>query len=326
MGRKRAGADNPAAVAGDAEASAASSAAGGAAAIGPASSNPMIAGLSKLLGSNPQLTMNPLLIASNPLLAQSLLGNLLAASGMTNHEQEKMDPDVLELCEYFDVEERHRRNLNELMKARKQKGTFHDDMKRLWDQLMSDKATSPVGLLVAMMREMEEGTFIGKAVTDPELVALVKKFNVDETAEQKLADTLARHSEQKRKFIIAELEKHLEGAKKPSARAMMLLRKIGEGAPLGPVGPPAPGSYLDMLGKEAKGEKADDRGKKREEEQQRQRGSPDRRPLGDRDRRDDYDRRERDSDRRGDRDRKDDHRRSDRRHDRDRRSRSRSRR
>lgn len=301
MGRKRAG-DAPAAApgSGDAPVPVAGSGAGGAA--GLASSNPVVAALAKLMGSNPQLAMNPLLVAGNPLLAQSLLGNLLVSSGMSNHEQEKVDPDVLELCEYFDVEERHRWNLNELMKARKKQGTFHDDMQRLWDQLTSDKATSPIGLLVAKMREMEEGTFIGKAKKDPELAAMVKKFSVDETAEQKLADTLARHPQTKRVAIIAELDKHLEVAKKPSARAMMLLRQVGQGAPLGHVGPPAPGSYLDMLGKEPRGEKDDRRDKRREEDRQRTRGSPERGRYGGSDRRDqDRERRDRHDDRRDDR-------------------------
>merc|ERR1719422_197860 len=200
------------------------------------------------------------------------------------------------------------------MKGRQK--TFAEDMKRLWDVM--ERANSPVGLLVVKMREMEEGTFIGKARVDKDLAAISKKYKLDEQAESKLADTLARHDEAKRKQYLIDIEKHLEVSDRPSARAMMLLRKLGEGQPLGRPGPPAPGSFVDLANKEK------ERDKERDKDRGRARGSPERGRDRDGSKRDGDQRDQRDRDRRDRGDRGDREHREDRGH-RGRRSRSRSR-
>merc|ERR1719277_463422 len=95
------------------------------------------------------------------------------------------------------------------------------------------------------MREMEEGTFVGKAKASGQLATISKKFKLDDPAESKLADILNRYDEKKRNEYVAEIEKHLEVSNRPSAMVMMLLRKLGEGQSLGRPGPPAPGSFID---------------------------------------------------------------------------------
>merc|ERR1719373_899912 len=115
------------------------------------------------------------------------------------------------------------------------------------------------------MREMEEGTFVGKAKADKDLAAMSKKFKLDDQAESKLADILARYDENKRKEYLVEIERHLEVSNRPSAMAMMLLRKLGEGAPLGRPGPPAPGSYLDKVQKDRGGSSGGGGGSHRDE-------------------------------------------------------------
>merc|ERR1719221_2000309 len=153
----------------------------------------------------------------------------------------RIDPDVQELCDYFHIEERHALRLTEIMNKRQT--TFVEDLERLYDVL--ERANSPAGLLVVKMREMEEGTFVGKVKADKELATISKKYKLDDQAESKLADILARYDDAKRKEYLVEVERHLEVSNRPSAMAMMLLRKLGEGQPLGRPGPPAPGSYLD---------------------------------------------------------------------------------
>merc|ERR550525_1464045 len=157
-----------------------------------------------------------------------------------------IDPDVQELCDYFHIEERHARRLSDIMKNRQ--NTFVEDLERLYDVL--ERANSPAGLLVVKMREMEEGTFVGKVKADKELAAISKNYKLDDQAESKLADILARYDDARRKEYLVEIEKHLEVSNRPSAMAMMLLRKLGEGQPLGRPGPPAPGSYLDKVQRE----------------------------------------------------------------------------
>merc|ERR1711972_575367 len=121
--------------------------------------------------------------------------------------------------------------------------TFEGDLLKLWERL--EDAREPAGLLVVKMREMEEGTFVGKQKADKALVALSKKYGLDNTAESRIADIIARFDEAKKKEMYDELERHFEVSNRPSAMAMMLLRKLSEGQPLGRPGPAAPGSYLD---------------------------------------------------------------------------------
>jgi len=190
--------------------------------------------------------------SGSPLLA--LLGanpSLIAAAQASrpsgdNHRSHVVDPDVQEMCDHFHIEDRHAKRLSDLMRNRQD--TFEQDLEKLWEVL--ETARSPAGLLTVKMREMEEGSFIGKARPDKELEAMGRKFRLDDQALSKLADVLARRKET-RKEDMAQLEKHLEISNRPSAMAMMLLARLREGTPLGdPVRDAAPGSYLDRLQRE----------------------------------------------------------------------------
>merc|ERR1712151_136615 len=108
---------------------------------------------------------------------------------------------------------------------------------------------------------------------------------LDDQAESKLADILSRYDAEKRKEYMAQIEQHLVVSNRPSAMAMMLLKKLGNAEPLGPPGPIAPGSLADQARREG-GKKEQDR------ERDRDRGRRD-----DRDRRDKSQRRSRDRDR-----------------------------
>merc|ERR1719433_2086669 len=199
---------------------------------------------------------------SNPLLAAQLLNSgLLGAKppGPPEPAQPAIDPDVQELCDHFHIEDRHLQRLNEIMKGRQD--TFEGDMLKLWEKL--EDAREPAGLLVVKMREMEEGTFVGKQKADKELAAITKKFSLDNTAESRLADILARFDAQKKTEMYEELEKHLEVSNRPSAMVMMLLRKLSEGQSLGRPGPAAPGSYLDRKNRERQEGKGRDRDRDR---------------------------------------------------------------
>mmetsp|Transcript_47319 Transcript_47319/g.133472 ORF Transcript_47319/g.133472 Transcript_47319/m.133472 type:complete len:320 (-) Transcript_47319:57-1016(-) len=220
------------------------------------------------------LMANPLLMAANPMLAMSMMNNALLQGArprpppppQQDNAHPMIDPDVQELCDHFHIEDRHLQRLNEIMKNRQD--TFEGDMLKLWEKL--EDAREPAGLLVVKMREMEEGTFIGKQKADKELVNLSKKYNLDNTAESRLADIIARFEEPKKKEMYEELEKHFEVSNRPSAMAMMLLRKLSEGQPLGRPGPAAPGSYLDRKmrerqdGKDSHGDRDRDRRRSRD--------------------------------------------------------------
>lgn len=200
-------------------------------------------------------------LAANP-LALAALGLAQQAAALPETAENKIDPDVQELCDHFHIEDRHIVRLNALMKHRQE--TFEGDLLKLWEKL--EEARSPPGLLVVKMREMEEGTFIGKN-GDKELGKMAKKFNLDDEAESKLADILGRYPEEKKSTYMMELEKHLEVSNRPSAMVMMLLKKLGKGDPLGRPGAPAPGSYLDRQTRERRDrdrDRRDDRERDRE--------------------------------------------------------------
>jgi hypothetical protein len=152
---------------------------------------------------------------------------------------------------------------------RNRQETFEQDLQKLWEVL--ETARGPAGLLTVKMREMEEGSFIGKAIPDKDLEAMGRKFRLDEQALSKLADVLARRPET-RKEDMAQLEKHLEISNRPSAMAMMLLARLREGAPLGdPVRDAAPGSYLDRLQRERGRDRDRDRDRRRSRSRDRRR-------------------------------------------------------
>merc|ERR1719291_1079375 len=156
------------------------------------------------------------------------------------------DPDIVELFDHFYIDPRHLSRFEMLMSKRQD--TFAGDMLKLWELL--EQARSPEGMLVSKMREMETGTFIGKTVPDERLLDMSKKFRLDQAAESKLSDVLAKYDPERRTDYMKELERHLEVSAKPSATVMMLLRKLGEGMPLGKPGPPAPGCYVDRQKRE----------------------------------------------------------------------------
>mmetsp|Transcript_58921 Transcript_58921/g.124981 ORF Transcript_58921/g.124981 Transcript_58921/m.124981 type:complete len:305 (-) Transcript_58921:111-1025(-) len=206
---------------------------------------------------------NPALFMANPLMAMQMLqSGMLPAAAPVAPEPEpvKIDPDIQEMCDHFDIEDRHVKRLNEIMKKRQD--TFEEDILKLWEKLRD--AREPAGLLVTKMREMEEGTFIGKKKTDKYLAEMVRKYELDGMAEMRLSDILAPYDEERRTARYQELERHLEVSNKPSAMVMILLKKLSDGQPLGRAGPPAPGSYLDRKMKEQKEKDRERRDKDRD--------------------------------------------------------------
>mmetsp|Transcript_62697 Transcript_62697/g.173441 ORF Transcript_62697/g.173441 Transcript_62697/m.173441 type:complete len:259 (+) Transcript_62697:2-778(+) len=202
---------------------------------------------------------NPLMAMTanqNPMMAMAMMGSVSNAGGIAGNmamqskpepprkevqESTAPDPDIVELFDHFHIDPRHLSRFSGLMDKRQE--TFAGDMLKLWELL--EQARSPEGMLVSKMREMETGSFIGKTVPDEELMALSKKFRLDQPAESKLSDVLAKYDPERRSSYMKEVERHLETSAKPSATVMMLLKKLGEGHPLGKPGAPAPGSYLD---------------------------------------------------------------------------------
>merc|ERR1712139_310962 len=75
------------------------------------------------------------------------------------------DPQVLELCKTFQIEDRIRDRLNDVMMTRE--GTFDEDLKALWQ--VCESAKKPSGYLMVKISELERGVFTGAAKSDNDL-------------------------------------------------------------------------------------------------------------------------------------------------------------
>lgn len=139
----------------------------------------------------------------------------------------RLDPDVEELCEHFEVEDRVMLKLNQEM--RKRQDTFGPDIEKLWEELRM--ARNPSGLLMAKLRQMQDGTFVGKRPTPKEVKRVIEKFRLDEDARTKLADFICKRPERQEEDLF-EIERRLEGSGKPSAVVMTLLVKMHRGEKL----------------------------------------------------------------------------------------------
>lgn len=234
----------------------------------------------------------------NPMLAMMMKQQAIIQAQFASAEKERKteqadepandmlkDPDILEFFDHFQIDTRHHSRFCGIMAKRLE--TFDGDMIKLWQ--LCERARSAEGMFVSKIREMEEGTFVGKTVPDKALKEMSRKFKLDTEAESLLSDVLAKYDKVKRAQYMDDLEKHLEVSARPSAMVMMSLKKIGNGEPLGKAGRPAPGCYLERMRQQ------ENKSRSRSRRRSRSRGG------GGGGRRD-YDRRDRDS---GGKDRRD---------------------
>merc|ERR1712137_365772 len=136
----------------------------------------------------------------------------------------KVDPEVQELGDYFNIEERWIKRLNETMKKRLD--TKEQDLAKLYEVL--ERARSPTGLLTVKIGEMECGQFVGKIKPDKDVERLAKKFKLDEHVVSRLTEVAVRRKATKDEDL-DRIEQHLRYCKRPSAMATLLAGKLLEG-------------------------------------------------------------------------------------------------
>lgn len=135
-----------------------------------------------------------------------------------------IDPDVRELGDYFNIEDRWVKRLNETMKKRMD--TKEQDLAKLYEVL--ERARSPTGLLTVKIGEMECGQFVGKIKPDKDVERLARKFKLDDHVTSRLIELVVRRRDTKDKDL-ERLEQHLRYCKRPSAMATLLAGKLLEG-------------------------------------------------------------------------------------------------
>merc|ERR1719373_305883 len=115
--------------------------------------------------------------------------------------------------------------------------TFSGDIAGLWEALKT--ARSPAGLLMAKIRHMKEGTFVGKVEPPPEVKRVVKQYRLDDDARTKLTDFILKRPSTA-KDDLWEIERRLENSGKPSAVVMTMIVALQKGGPLPEMRMPAP--------------------------------------------------------------------------------------
>merc|ERR1719356_2354114 len=138
--------------------------------------------------------------------------------------EDEIDPDVRELGDYFNIEDRWIKRLNETM--RKRQDTKAQDIAKLYEVL--ERARSPTGLLTVKIGEMEWGQFVGKIQPDKLVERIARKFKLDDHVTSRLTELVVRRRATKEEDL-DRLEQHLRYCKRPSAMATLLAGKLLEG-------------------------------------------------------------------------------------------------
>ncbi|CAE7485643.1 unnamed protein product, partial [Symbiodinium pilosum] len=127
-------------------------------------------------------------------LTQTMMKNAMSspsaskAGGDFGDDDEPIDPEIQELCDYFNIEDRWIKRLNETMKKRQD--TKAEDIEKLYETL--ERARSPTGLLTVKIGEMESGRFIGKVKPDKEVERLARKFKLDDPVASRFTELIHR--------------------------------------------------------------------------------------------------------------------------------------
>eukprot|EP00746_Dinoflagellata_sp_MGD_P000027 gnl/MRDRNA2_/MRDRNA2_100051_c0_seq1.p1 gnl/MRDRNA2_/MRDRNA2_100051_c0~~gnl/MRDRNA2_/MRDRNA2_100051_c0_seq1.p1 ORF type:complete len:350 (-),score=69.64 gnl/MRDRNA2_/MRDRNA2_100051_c0_seq1:83-1132(-) len=137
-------------------------------------------------------------------------------------------PEIWALCEQYEIADRLVTELNDNMRHRHE--TWKEDMEKLHMDFRS--ATRSVnGLLVRHINDMKRGLFHGKYPPAPEIARVIKEYQLDQDAREKLTDLLQKRERAGNdwKKDLWETEQRLKTAKNPSMMALTMVVCIQQG-------------------------------------------------------------------------------------------------
>merc|ERR1712125_100873 len=111
--------------------------------------------------------------------------------------------------------------LNAQIKLRQ--STKRKDIEKLWDELKT--ARSPAGFLMAKIKQMQDGTFVGKQPPPKEVQRIIDKYRLDNDARTKRADFILKRPTTAENDLY-EIERRLENSGRPSAVVMTMIVKL----------------------------------------------------------------------------------------------------
>jgi len=149
-------------------------------------------------------------------------------------QQPRLDPDIADLADQFNLDESIARALDAVMQNRGE--TFEADMLTLWDIL--ERSDNPSATLTEKIGELASGTFVAKSKTHEDIVSFCRRYELDHTATKNLIEALTvreRDHEANLKKDLERLAVHLEHSSAPSKLISMKLKEIRGGCNIGAV-------------------------------------------------------------------------------------------
>jgi len=150
------------------------------------------------------------------------------------NQQTRLDPDIADLADHFNLDESLARALDTVMQNRSE--TFEADLLTMWDIL--ERSDNPGVTLTEKIGELASGTFVAKSKTHDDVVTFCKKYELDHTATKNLIEALAVRERDHEANIKKDLERlavHMEHSSAPSKLISMKLKEIRGGCNIGAV-------------------------------------------------------------------------------------------
>jgi len=143
-----------------------------------------------------------------------------------------IDADVKQLCYTYKIDHGLMQRLNNVMMS-KRMVTFEQDLQRLYEILKD--AHTPAAMLNLKVKDMQKGTFVGKAKCGPKVREVVRKHRLDKGAGMKLEEAMSMREAMGKDVEkdIQMLDEHLAASNKPSALISMKLDSLRKGFNIG---------------------------------------------------------------------------------------------
>jgi len=150
----------------------------------------------------------------------------------TEPKHHDLDPDIQQLAYTFKIDAGLTQKLNNIM-IEKRMNTWEQDLARLYEILKD--AHTPAAMLNLKVKDMQKGTFVGKAKCGPRVRDLARRHKLDKGAATKLEEAMSMREAMGKDVEkdIVMLDEHLTASNKPSALVSMKLESLRKGYNIG---------------------------------------------------------------------------------------------
>lgn len=147
--------------------------------------------------------------------------------------EKPLDPDIADLADAFHIDEQLARSFDAAMQTRED--SYEQDFLTVWEHL--EQAKDPADLLVNLIRDLINGTFVAKSRKHKDIVVMCETYKLDHMATRNLIEAMGireRNGENIERDL-EQLEVHLAHSSAPSKLVSMKLKEIRAGCNMGAV-------------------------------------------------------------------------------------------